>query len=190
MSESQAESLSELRSLQVQLTEQWVNYWQEFAHLGTWQFWVNSFLFILPLILLYFLIDRRKALLLGFYGLNVHVWMTYIHLFGAKLGYWDYPHPLFPFIPTGIEVDASFIPVAFMFVYQWTLNHQKNYYIYSFILSLVVAFIFKPIMVSLDLFGLYKGVNYFHLLLALMVIFLISKCITNIFVYFQKQEMK
>ena len=38
-----------------------------------------------------------------------------------------------------------------MFVYQWTLNHKKNYYLYALLPSAFLAFIVKPIYVAINL---------------------------------------
>ncbi|EOW8912860.1 hypothetical protein ACOVAE_003086, partial [Listeria monocytogenes] len=60
------------------LMSEGIDYWARFSNLDTWQFWVNVVFLILPLIVIWFSIDKKRALLLGFYGFNVHVWFTYI----------------------------------------------------------------------------------------------------------------
>ncbi|WP_235182520.1 hypothetical protein [Gracilibacillus boraciitolerans] len=84
-------------------------------------------------------------------------------------------------------LDVALIPVVFMILYQWILKHNKNYYLYFAVLCLFLSFVFKPILVWLNLFELSKGANYFHLFLGYMVIMLVSRWITNLFVYFEKK---
>lgn len=172
------------------LMSEGIDYWARFSNLDTWQFWVNVVFLILPLIVIWFSIDKKRALLLGFYGFNVHVWFTYIDSLGVNFGTWGYPFKAIPLFPVSFALDVSLIPVVYMLVYQWTLNHRKNYYLYLTITSAFFAFIFKPILVWSGLFILLKGFNYFHLFLGYLVIMLVSKWISNIFVHFQRNEPK
>ncbi|MCG0057242.1 hypothetical protein L6R34_33310, partial [Escherichia coli] len=71
---NQQEYLKKIHSIQENLAKTWAEYWQQYSTPGSWQFWVTLGAFILPLVILYFLIDRKKAFHLGFYGFNVHVW--------------------------------------------------------------------------------------------------------------------
>ncbi|MGM0878333.1 MAG: CBO0543 family protein, partial [Bacillota bacterium] len=139
---------------------------------------------------LYFFIDRKKIFLIGFYGFNIHVWFGYIDTWGNNQGLWGYPYKLIPFIPGSLSLDAALIPVLFMLVYQWTLNHKKNYYIYTLGVALFLSFVLKPLLVMHNLFVLHKWVNYFYLFIAYCFIFLFSKLITNIFIIMQKKAAK
>ncbi|WP_302466510.1 CBO0543 family protein [Heyndrickxia acidiproducens] len=100
--------------------------------------------------------------------------------------YWFYPYKVFPFFVTSFALDVSLIPVLYMFVYQWTLNHKKNYYSFMILLSAFLAFVFKPVLSMLNLFKLYNGANYFHLFIGYLLIAFVSKIITNLFIYFEK----
>lgn len=183
------EQLAALRKITLmteQLSQLQMEFWQQYTHIDTWGFKVVLLMFIIPLVSLYFTIDRRNILLLGFYGLNIHVWFSYINIAGVRQGFFSYPFELIPFIPGNLALDAALIPVLFMLVYQWTINHGKNFYLYTFGLSLILSFVFKPILVSLELFILHKGTNYFHLFILYAIIFLFSKLITNLFLKMQR----
>ena len=185
--QDQHKQLEELHKTQEELSQSWVDYWQDYSHFGTWQFWMNVAMFVVPLVVLYFKLDRKRAFLLGFYGLNVHVWFTYIDAVGVRHGLWSYPYQAFPFMPVSFGLDASLIPIVFMLVYQWTLNNNKNYYLWVTVLTLVLSFGLKPIMVLHNFFHLHKGIGYLHLLAAYLVIMLLSKWLTNLFIYFEKK---
>ncbi|WP_404456769.1 CBO0543 family protein [Oceanobacillus kapialis] len=187
MDGSQQQLLKEIEDKQTENTHGFIDYWFKHSSFDTWQFWVHVILLIAPLVILYFKIDRKRALLLGFYGFNVHVWFTYIDVFGAKLGFWSYPYQIMPVITVSFGLDISFIPVVYMLLYQWVLNHDKNYYLYLTGLCLFIGFIFKPLMVAVGLFELDKGANYFHIFIGYIVIMLISKWITDLFIYFEKK---
>ncbi len=185
---TQKAEIAHLKASQLEFTNAWYHYWHQYSNLSTWEFWVNLALLVIPLIVLYLVIDRKKALLLGFFGFNVHVWFTYLDAFGVSKAWWFYPYKVLPIMPVSFALDVSFIPVTYMLVYQWILHHQKNYYLYMFGLSLLLAFIFKPLMSALGLFQLSNGANYFHLFLSYFIVTIISKMITNVFIYFEKQS--
>jgi hypothetical protein len=189
MKEEQVELLNKIRDMLKETTQLQIEYWKLFSALNAWQFWLIVLMLVVPLIVLIFSIDRSKILLLGFFGLNYHVWFAYVNVIGINLGLWEYPYQIAPFLPS-FALDASFVPVTFMLLYQWTLNHNKSIYLYSILLSILFAFVLKPIMVSLDLFQMYMGVNYFHLFLFYLVFFIVSKLITNLFLWLQQLQDK
>lgn len=186
MSDAQKEALNKLIKEQQEGGVQWLKYWQEFSAFDTWQFWFHVVMFVSPLIILYFAMDWKRALQLGFYGFNVHAWFAYIDDFGSTQGLWTYPYKMIPFIAHSVGMDASLVPVLFILVYQWTIKNNKNYYLYTLLLSLFLSFILKPIFVMHNLFKFNAWVNYFHLFLGYIVILTLSKVITDIFLRFQK----
>jgi hypothetical protein len=187
MGGKQKELLQEIRNMAEILTEKQIDYWKEFSSFNDLGFWIVILMLVVPLIVLLIKIDRDKMLLLGFYGLNYHVWFAYTNSAGIRLGLWEYPYEVLPILPS-FALDASFVPVINMLLYQWTINTKKNFYIWSIILSGVLAFIVKPILVHFDLFRMFKGVNYLHLFLFYVAFFIISKIITNIFLMFQRKH--
>jgi hypothetical protein len=151
MKEIQSDFLNKIRSAVEEATQIQIDYWKSFSDFGTWQFWVVIMTLVVPLIILFVTIDKRKTLLLGFFGLNYHIWFQYVNGIGISLGLWEYPYQIAPFLP-GFALDASLVPVSFMLLYQWTLNHNKNIYLYSLFLSAFFAFVSKPIMVYFHFF--------------------------------------
>jgi hypothetical protein len=185
---SQNKVLSKISEKQQEIANDWVEYWKDYSDFSTWQFWFHVAMFIVPLIVLYINLDRRKAFHLGFFGFNIHVWFTYFDAFGTRQGLWTYPYQMVPFLPNSIGMDASLVPVAFMLVYQWTINNNKNYYLYTLILSVFLTFALKPIFVIWNLFQFVAIVNYLHLFLSYIVVIVLSKLITDLFLHFQKES--
>ncbi|MCD8509312.1 MAG: hypothetical protein LRY73_05140 [Bacillus sp. (in: Bacteria)] len=128
MSEEQLDLLQEVRAKLTSVTHLQNEYWNAYSNMGTWQFWLVILMLILPLIALFLYMDKRKALLLGFFGLNYHVWFHYTNAIGIIYGLWEYPYELLPFLPS-FALDASLVPVLFMFLYQWCMNREKNVYV-------------------------------------------------------------
>ncbi|MFP3471686.1 hypothetical protein R0J90_16710, partial [Micrococcus sp. SIMBA_144] len=88
-----------------------------------WKFWLVALMILIPLVLLYIYIDREITILLVFFGLNYHTWFAYINGLGINIGLWDYPYPFIPLL-SGLAVDASLLPVFYIFLYQWTKRHN------------------------------------------------------------------
>ena len=181
MHSEKLEYLNKLRDLEDEVLRTELHYWVKYSGFNTWEFWVNVLMLIIPLIVLYFAIDRKKIFLFGFYGLNFHVWFTYLNIIGIRCGLWEYPNRLVPIFPY-FSFSASLTPVVFILVYQWTLNNKKNYYIYSLLTSAFFAFIVLPIFVWGGFFQYYKWINYPWLFVFLVMVFLWAKIVTNIFI--------
>jgi len=187
MDKNQLKDLNHLKDLELQRSKDLLDYWLSYSNITTWQFWICLVLLILPLILLLLFLNKRKALLLGFYGYNVHVFFTYTDVLGSDRAYWSYPYKVMPILPSSFSLDVSFVPVAYMFFYQWILKTNRNYYLYMVILCALFAFVIKPIFVFVNLFQFDRGANYFHLFIGYIFVGLISKWITNLFVYMEKK---
>lgn len=186
MKDKQENFLEIIRSTAEKLSSYRLEYWQTFQDLTMWQIWFLFLMLLVPLVVLFMYIDKRKALLLGFFGMNYHLWFSYTNTIGISLGFWEYPYQLIPFVPS-FTLDGSFIPVVFMLVYQWTLNRGKNIYLYAVLLSAINAFVLKPILVQYHFFSMFKGVNYIHLFLFYLGLFMASKLITDLFVWLQRK---
>jgi hypothetical protein len=186
LDQNQEVLLAEIREQARRAYELGIDYWKEYSSINDLQFWIIVLMVIVPLVILLFKIDTKNTLLLAFYGLNYHVWFAYTNSAGIKMGLWEYPFELLPILPS-FALDASLVPVCYMLVYQWTLNHKKSFYFYSTLLSGILAFVFKPILVYFNFFRMFDGINYLHLFLFYIGFFLVSKGVTNIFLKIQKK---
>lgn len=170
------------------ISDSWIDYWVQYSNASTWQFWVNLAMFVLPLVILWFVLDRKKALQIGFYGFSIHVMATYIHLYGERNSIWGFPYKIVPYMPTSISMDASLNPVVLMLLYQWTLKYNKNYYLFGALMCAAFSFIIKPLLSTVDLFHLYGKMHYFYLFLLYFLVTILAKLITDLFVYFQRDS--
>lgn len=163
-----------------------IDYWKDFELYTTFEYWMMVSFLVVPLLILFFKIDKNKIFLIGFFGYSVHVLFAYVDSYGRHIGFWNYPFPIIPVLP-GLAIDSSLVPVTFMLVYQWTLNHKKNYYVYSIAAAGIFSFIFKPLLVELGLFRMYENINYLHLFIGYVFVVLTAKFITNVFLWTQKK---
>lgn len=189
MTTGQDKRFDQINDIQEKLTNAWVHYWQRYSSLNSWQFWLLILFLVAPLIVLYFRMDRKRALQLGFFGFSMHVWLSKFDELVISNGLWNYPYTTVPYLASSFALDASLSPVAFMLVYQWTLSHKRNFYIYTIGLSFALAFLFRPALTTFGLFSVDKISYYGLLLLGYVVVLTISKWTTNLFVYFQNQNL-
>jgi hypothetical protein len=190
MTAEQAKFFEQLNHLQEKLTDSWMTYWQRYSSLDTWQFWLLLFMLLAPLIVLFFFIDRSKILQIGFYGFGIHVWMSKLDESAIAFGMWNYRYLMIPFLTASFALDAAFTPVAFMLLYQWTLNRNKNYYLYATGLCLFLAFLFRPSLATFGIIYVKKTSYYFILFLFDAAAMLISKWTTDIFLYLGSKRSK
>ncbi|MCA0174001.1 CBO0543 family protein [Bacillus sp. RAR_GA_16] len=167
-------------SLKKELESTTIEYWRQFSDYSTWQFWVILAMLIIPLIVLFLFIDRKKIFLLGFFGFSVHVLAAYLDALGVRKSWWDYPYIAIPQLPSSVSIDASFIPVYMIFLYQWCLNKEKNYWLYGSLSAIAFTFLFKPLLIGLHLFELYT--NWFVLLAAYLFVIYAAKLLTDLFI--------
>ncbi|WP_274366160.1 CBO0543 family protein [Paenibacillus thermotolerans] len=170
-----------------QLTEQasdvangWSAYWKTYSNMETWQFWVILAMILVPLVALVFFMNRKRAFQIGFFGFAIHVIAIYIDLYATTHRMWEYPYKIAAFPPFSFNLDAALIPVAYMFVYQFTLKSKWKYYLYLTLISVAFAFLFKPLLSWSGLFQLLES-SYFQLFILYLVGGLLGKWIADLF---------
>ncbi|MBB3114032.1 hypothetical protein FHS18_006148 [Paenibacillus phyllosphaerae] len=165
-----------------------ISYWLKFSDFESWRFWLTVILLAVPLLVLFFKIDRSRVYQIGFYGFAIHVLGLYVDTIGTNYGFWSYPFKMVPVLPTSFTLTSSMIPVAFMLMYQWQSRKRINYYLCAAGVSALFAFIIHPIFVWLDMFKMYRGFNYFIIFVNYFCGSSLAKLILNAFVYLNKQS--
>lgn len=138
------------------------SYWNQYSAMDSWQFWVVAALLVLPLVLLYFKVDRSKILLLFFFGYTVHILWTYIDIVLERYNFFVHTYFIAPIFPHALNMTASVLPAVFLLLYQYCLNHNKNFFLYTIILSALFSFILVPLEMYLGLVKLGKGMQLYH----------------------------
>ncbi len=140
-------------------------YWENYSSFGDWQFWLVLAVMLVPLVLVYFVVDRKRIFEIFFFGYTVHIVWTYIDIGLAKYNLFIHTYFLTPLFPAALSMTASALPVGYLLVYQYCTNHKKNFYLYALLLSAVFAFGFATIEEYLGLVEMRKGMNQFHIFL-------------------------
>lgn len=171
----------------VEVTKLMDQYWELYSNIDTWQFWFNLLMLIIPLLVLYFLLDRRRVFEIGFYGFAIHSLGLYLDVYGIKEGLWSYPYQLSVKFAANLALDASLIPIFFMLIYQYTYHKPKVFYPLTLLGMIFFAYLFKPFLVLLDLFWMSENMNYSKLFFVYFVGIGSAVVITNIFHKLSKQ---
>ncbi|PKG23734.1 hypothetical protein [Niallia nealsonii] len=148
-----------------QLNSLYSSYWNQYTGIGAWQFWVVLASLVVPVALLYFLVDRRRIFELFFFGYTVHVLWSYTDIALGRSGYAVHKYFLLPILPNAMNITASVLPVGFLLLYQYCTNRNKNFYLYSVLLSVAFAFVFAQLEEFIGLLTLRKGMTHFYLVL-------------------------
>nr|WP_279664832.1 hypothetical protein [Ectobacillus ponti] len=147
------------------MNSSYYSYWKEYSDMGTWQFWAIAALLIVPLVVLFFTVDRKRIFELFFFGYTVHILWTYIDIAMGRAGYFTHKYFLIPILPISFSITASVLPVGFLLLYQYCTNHKKNFYLFTLLLSAIFAFVFASLEEYLGMVAFRKGLNALHLYL-------------------------
>lgn len=163
------------------------SYWSDYSDLGTWQFWLVLSLFIIPLIILYFAVDRKRVFEVLFFGYTVHILWGYINIVLENYSLFVHFYFILPYFPFALSMNASALPVGFLLVYQYCVNNEKNFYLYGILISLFYAYGVASIENSLGLVELRGGIKQYHVFLIDLVIAYISYWFTRLLFHAHKK---
>jgi hypothetical protein len=184
VSMSEKEYWNEINQLSEKVTSLMNSYWHKYSDWGNWQFWVLLFFLVAPLIVLLVKLNRRRTLEILFFGYTVHMLWTYTDLILIRLGYIDHNYFLMPFLPQGLGITSSLIPVSFMLLYQYCMIQKKPFILWTTGVSAIFAFGFAPIEKMLGLVLIFKGFTIVHLFFVDFTISMIAYGMTKFFVRF------
>ncbi|MGX6446325.1 hypothetical protein ACWM35_24305 [Neobacillus sp. K501] len=185
---SSKQSWNEINKLSEKVTSLMNSHWHKYSDWGNWQFWVILLFLLAPLIVLLIKLDRRRTFEILFFGFTVHMLWSYTDLILIRQGYVDHNYFLLPFLPQGLGITASLLPVSFMFIYQYCIKHDKIFLVWASGLSAVIAFIFAPLENVIGLVTIGKGLNVVHLFFIDIAIAMAAYGMTRFFIKFQKTK--
>lgn len=141
------------------------SYWGQYSHWGTWTFWTVLLMFLAPLVLLFFTVNRNRVFEVFFFGFVVHVLWTYTDIALERQNMLIHPYFLSPQLPYGLNITVSALPVGFLLLYQFCTGRGINFYLYSAVLSAVFAFGFASAELFTGFLELDRGLTRVHLFL-------------------------
>jgi hypothetical protein len=164
------------------------SYWNHYSGFTSWQFWLILALTLIPLIILFLKIDRKRIFELLFFGYTAHILWTYYNIALEKYGYLNHPFFLTPALPYALNLTASMLPVTFILLYQFCTNRGANYYLYTLFVSAIFAFILGPLEGHFKFAVLRNGMNSFVFFFSDILIAYLSYWLTKIMLKLSGKE--
>jgi hypothetical protein len=165
------------------------DYWNQYSSFTDWQYWVFLGMFILPLIILYFTVDRKRIFELLFFGFVVHLLWAYTDIYLGRHNFMVHKYLLVPDMPFSVSVVASALPVSFILIYQYCTNHNKNYPLFMVIMSLLWSFGIATIERMLGMLSFHNGMNQIGLFIIDIAIGLVAWGMTVFFKKLHRQTI-
>lgn len=167
-----------------------VFHWMKYSNWKTWYFWFNILSILIPLTILYFKIDRKRLFEICFFGFLVHVTWSNIDSLLSSNNLLIHPHGFTHFLPMGITVTAVLLPVFFMLLYQYCTKKEKNFYLYTLVISAVFSYGFGYISKKVELLIMYKGMKLTYLFLIDIAVAYLAYWLTQLFIAIKKNTTK
>ena len=145
---------------QSELDAMFHSYWAQHSSFSTWQYWLMLGMFIVPLVVLYFAVDRRKIFELLFFGFAVHMLWAYTDIYLGEHNFMVHRYVLAPDMPFSVSAVASALPVSFILIYQYCTNRNKSYPLWMAVMSLAWAFGVASLEQMLGMLSFHNGMNH------------------------------
>ena len=129
-----------------------LKHWLE-NNLFTPVWWLMLITFIIVWFIWWKFVNKNRFLEIVTYGLLVTCVTIILDIVGAEFALWGYPNMLVPTVPPLFIVDLGFLPVIYMFIYQY-FSSWTAFTIAISITSFFISFIGEPIAVWLDMYEL------------------------------------
>ena len=179
------QTLNELiEKLQEQLREaSFEHYFRYELFSGVW--WLLIALLIIPLIVWWKLVDKKRLLQICMFGLLTGLLCTFLDVIGIDYVLWKYPRHVLPQTALLLPVDFVILPVIQMYVYQKWPTWGK-FVLGSIVSAAIQAFIAEPLAI---LIGQYKLISW-KLIYSFPIYVFLDVTIKFIVDRFKKQQDK
>jgi len=147
-----------------------VQHWLKYE-LFTPQFWMLIGMLFIPWIIWWRLVDKKRFLEIIIYGLLISTIVTLFDEIGCQLNWWEYRYDIEPLFPRLIPMNFTFLPILYMFVYQY-FTKWKSFVMASIVIAVIMAFIGEPLMALTGIYVLleWKSIYSFPIYIILALI--------------------
>ncbi len=179
-------SLSQLIEAHREFNNTLKSYWHQNVYL-TPKWWFLVMLSILPAIIWWMLVNKKRIIEITAFGLFYGVAAIILDSIGSNALAWTYPYTLSPYLlPQLYPYDVGVVIISFMFCYQLWSDNFKKFFLFSGLLAAFLAFVAEP---SMEWLGLYKGLYWKHLY-SFPIYWGLSLICWEIITYFKKLEQE
>lgn len=125
-------------------TQQRVEYWLQ-TNIHSWQWYVLLAMLIIPYIIWWKLVDKKRLLPIVAMGLMVMTTSNWMDQVGSELGWWYYPYKTLPVFPQMIPVNYSMLPVGYMLLYQYFVP-WRSYLVAATVMTAIMTWVSEPVV--------------------------------------------
>jgi len=161
--------------------EHWVKY-----EVFTWQWWIGIACIVLPLLLWWKLVDRRRILEIMAFGFLINILATFLDIMGSEFLLWNYIIRILPQIPLLFPVDFVIVPIIYMLIYQH-YKTWKQFLLASAIVALALAFVVEPLAVYIKQYQLISW-RYIYSFTIYILLAILGKFFANHMLSLQKRS--
>lgn len=131
-------------------SQQRIEFWLQ-HDLYSWQWYVLLAMLIIPYIIWWKLVDKKRLLPIVTMGLMVISTANWMDQVGTELGWWTYVHKTIPIFPQMIPVNYSMMPVGYMLVYQYFVP-WRQYMIAMIVMTSIMTWIAEPVVTWMGIY--------------------------------------
>ncbi len=160
-----------VHAMQVKLNTLRQQHWMN-VELFSFQWWFLAILMIVPWIIWWRLIDKKRLQEILLYGFFVIVLSTILDDIGSHILLWDYHINLTPLVHQLGPINLSVLPISLMAIYQYC-STWKSFFIWNIFLAAGGSFIVEPLFKWMDIYEPLKWKYFFsfpiYILIALIL---------------------
>jgi hypothetical protein len=123
---------------------------------GTWQWWLLMAILILPWVLWWKLVDRKRFTEICLFGMFVLATASWMDELGTDLLLWYYPYKIIPWYPQLVPTNYTVLPITYMLIYQYTPK-WSSYVIAMSVMAALYSWGAEP---ALEFMGIYRLVDW------------------------------
>ncbi len=166
----------EIIRLKEKLNDMFVqHYWESEIFTPVW--WISIALAIIPIMIWWKIVDKKRLLEMSVFGLLVNVVATFLDIGLSDHMMWEYPVRILPQMALLLPVDYVIVPVAGTILYQ-KFPKWWNFLVACTVTSAFMSFVCEPIAVYIGMYRLLTW-RYIYSFPIYIAIYVIIKLITE-----------
>ncbi|WP_413299594.1 CBO0543 family protein [Bacillus sp. 1P10SD] len=159
--------MEELIKLSRKIAEKRNEYWLHDVFF-TYQWWLLLGLTILPWILWWKLVDKKRIIEILLYGTVISLYSILLDDIGSHFTLWIYQYQLIPISARLNPIDLTVMPITFMIVYQY-FKKWKTFLIAQTILAAGATFVAEPIFTWMEIYEPLNWEYYYSFLIYILL---------------------
>jgi hypothetical protein len=183
----QDQLLNEIISTRLKLRDLYFQHYTQ-QEIFSWTWIIEIVLIIIPLLIWWKLVDKRRLLEICVFGLIINIQAAFLDVAGSDYVLWEYPSHVLPQLALLIPVDYVILPTIGMYLYQ-RFATWRSFTAASAIMSAFMAFLCEPFAVLIRMYRLISW-RYIYSFPIYFVIYISARAVTRFFVRKTKQHQR